>query len=244
MKCAMLAVSIFSVCMCMQVAQAAQKTGLIKMVTIDFPPFAIHRGGVAAGLGVDILNAMLKITGIETTSVLIQVDKLIPIAESQAAVFPVTVRSPEREKFFRWIGKIDEDRFCFVTLKSEKPVSTIDEAKQLKSIGVNRGGATELSLRKRGVENIDVAMGNGGNVRKLFAHKIDAWFASERISAYSVSQEHQDPSQIVCSGNLGHLEYWITASKTVSDEQFKALQNAFSQLDRDGAIKELDKKYR
>lgn len=226
------------------IAAPAAFAGEISVPTIDFPPLAIHgKDGKAAGIGIDLVREISKRSGLKLREALVPVGKLPQISEHDIALIPIVARNVEREKQYRWVGKIMEDKYCFVTLKGRRPIATLEEAKSVKAIGVNQGGATETFLKKNGLSNIDSALGNAGSIRKLKAGKIDAWFTSERVAFYSYRNEGNDPDSIVCTGDLARPTYWVGASTKMSEDQFNKAKSAFSDLEKEGFLKNAIQKY-
>lgn len=216
----------------------------VKVATIDFPPLAIHtKTGQAAGMGVDLARELAKRTGLVLKDSLVQVNQLPKISDEEEAIFPMLARNAEREKHYRWVGKILDDKYCFATLKKQTPVVSLDVAKNLRSIGVNQGGATETFLVKNGFKNLDRALGNSGSIRKLNAGVLDAWFTSERVAFYSYKNEGKNPGDIVCSGDFARPAYWIAASVKMPAGVFKKLQAAYEALEKEGFVQQTISKY-
>ncbi len=208
----------------------------VRVAAIDYGPYAFYKGEGIDGVGVALVREMTKRTGIETRDMQITVGRAGEIAKSQVTIFPMLARNSDREKQYQWIGLLKEDKYCFVTLKSKPAVQNMDEAKKLKSIGVNQGGANETILTKAGFKNLEPSLGNSGTVRKLFAGKMDAWFSTYVTYAYSIKSGKENPDQVVCTGEYSPTEYWIAASSQMPKDQFETLKAAYQAVKTEGMI--------
>lgn len=66
-------------------------------------------------------------------------------------LFPFT-RTPEREKQFTWLVKLNEDPMCFASVS--EPANTIAAARELKRVIVWRGTSNQAFLEKQGFQNL------------------------------------------------------------------------------------------
>ena len=217
----------------------------IKIVGIDFAPLSFHKsGGAIEGAGVDVSKQIITKLNLKPVDIAVPIDKVGGYNSDHVALFPIIIRNPDREKQgFKWVGKLHEDHYCFFTLKKNKPVNTVEEANASGVIGVNKGGATENTARKIGIKNIEIAMGNSGNARKLFADRIQGWFTGALVGMYSIKQEGLDTNAAQCTGNFGPISYWLAASKAMPDAQFEKMKNSFEAMEKDGSLAGILKKY-
>lgn len=211
---------------------------------IDFAPLSMQtKDGKIGGVGVEIIAEMKKRAGFETKESLIPVGKMVAASEAEIALFPLVIRNKEREDKFRWIGKMTDDHFCMLALKSKGDLSNLEAVKKLKSVGVNQGGSSEILFDKLGLSNKEIAVGNAGNVRKLFGEKIEAWFTGDLIGRYSVGYEGFDTSKINCSGDFAKISLWVAASKKMSEESFEKIKSTYTALEKEGFVAATVKKY-
>lgn len=224
-------------------AGAALADDKILEETIDYPPFGIHDGTQAKGVGVDIFNEIANKTHLNLFPVQTFVSRLVDMSQTTSVVFPMVTRTADREASFRWIGMMAKDRYCFVTPKAAPAVSTLEEGKKLKLVAVNKGGATEKFLKDKGFENIDLSLGSSGSLRKLAGGRVDAWFGSEKILVYAGKAEKLNASDFNCTGNFAQPAYWLAASLKLPDEQFNKIKAAFDELEKSGFVRDTVQKY-
>ena len=216
----------------------------VKIAAINFPPVAMQATGGLSGIGVDVVKELLKRGDHKIENMMVELGRILQISSADIAIFPAVTRSAERETAFRWVGKLFEDRYCFVTMRTSIDVNSIEMAKGLRAIGVNSGGATETFAVKNGLTNLDRASENPANARKLLARRIDAWLTSEIVATYTMRSIGTDPSKVNCSGDLARPEYWIAASKKMPDAQFAKLKSIYEELVKEGFVTKAIEKYK
>jgi polar amino acid transport system substrate-binding protein len=186
---------------------------------------------------VEIVKELAKRTETPLAEMNTGVPRMAKLNETESAVFTLFVRSPDRENTYRWVGKLTDDHYCFATIKPNKSISSVEEAKSVKAIGVNKTGAAQTLAKQLGLTNFEEAVSNSGSARKLIAGRIDGWLVAERAATYVLKAEGVSPGKVSCSGNLAQTSFWVGASKKMSEGQFTKLQKAFADLEKEGFVK-------
>lgn len=91
----------------------------LRLLTEDAPPMSFMRDGELSGLSVEVVRALLARTGDNASIELLPWTRAMHLAQQQAdtALFS-TVRTPEREDRFHWVGPIVVGTTSFYSLKS------------------------------------------------------------------------------------------------------------------------------
>jgi polar amino acid transport system substrate-binding protein len=169
--------------------------------------------------------------------------RIFDMAGTPDILIPLLTRTPDREAKFHWIGKLADDRNCFVTRAGKPTVSTLEEAKKLKVVGVNAGGAAEKTLKEAGLTNVETVPQNSLNIKKLTLGRIDAWYTSAIIASYSIKKEGLNPQDFVCSGDVKKSSYYVAATLSTPAPAVEALKKAYADLERKGTIQQIVSKY-
>jgi polar amino acid transport system substrate-binding protein len=121
---------------------------------------------------------------------------------------------------------------------------SLEEARQVKSIGVLRGGNREKYLRLRGFTNLEPVTEEGLNLKKLLAGRIDLIFMST-IEAATLAIINGIPfSAIEPKFTVYSNDSYIMMSKNgTSSETVKMWKNAAQQIKDDGTFKEIGEKW-
>jgi len=232
-------ISIFGFLMVATAAQAKE----IKMAIIDAPPMTITRNRVSEGINVEIAREVTKRAKISTKEIQIPVKRFGELAPADDVIFPLVSRNSDREAQFRWVGKILDDHNCFITLKTNPKVETLEEGKKLKAVAVNGGGANETFLKKNGFMNLHLGTGNTANARKLLNGVVQAWYTSRIAVRHAIAEAGGDKNSVECSGKFSQFQAWLATSIKFPDEQFDQLKRAFAEVEKDGFVKKTIDKF-
>jgi len=148
-------------------------------MTEIFPPFQYRYDQKLIGISTDIVNAIQKEMHIENKIVAYpwQQAKKILDTTKNSALFSM-LRTPEREKKYKWVGPLSTMRMVFFKKKGSKIIlNSIDDAKKIRKIGVTKGVANFEMLNIQGFKNLDIINNadDERNIQKLVDGKIDLW---------------------------------------------------------------------
>ena len=95
----------------------------LRLLTEDAPPMSFLREGEPGGLAVEVVRALLARTGDSGQIELMPWTRALHLAQQDedVALFS-TVRTPERENRFQWVGPIVVGTTSFYSLKSRELV--------------------------------------------------------------------------------------------------------------------------
>lgn len=95
--------------------------GDVRMLTEPAPPTAFEQDGKLQGLGVELVRALIERTGTPADIQLMPWTRAYNIAQREADVgLFATIRTPERESRFQWVGPIMQGTVRFYSLKSSQ----------------------------------------------------------------------------------------------------------------------------
>ena len=230
--------------LCLNSTKGFSKEQVVHMITFEYSPVSIvENDNKISGIGPEILRAMVAYMGVSLEERSAPTKRAILMLEKEPLVLPVLTRTPSREDKYHWIGMISEDENCFIVLKDNPPINSLDDAKKLNRVGVNAGGRTFKYLGDRGFTNLDPTGNNKFNVRKLFTGRIDAWFSSKLVAHFTMKSIGFNPDMTRCLTKTQKIKYYIVASKKISPDLLKRLKNAFAALQNNGKIDEIRLKY-
>lgn len=157
----------------------ASSEQVLTLLTEDYPPLNYLNEGKLTGAGVDVVT---EIQTLLKSKVKIEVMPwkrayLRASGAEKIGIFSL-VRSPERERLFKWVGPIATKRYAFYGLKSEELYAS--KIKDLTSykIGVQIGSRLESYLEEQGFANVQAVNSPEQNMSKLLVGRIDLWYTS------------------------------------------------------------------
>ncbi|WP_319410154.1 transporter substrate-binding domain-containing protein [uncultured Desulfosarcina sp.] len=213
----------------------AQDPNRLMLVTNEFPPYASFKDGQFSGIAVDIITKLMSQAGYPGKIIILPWKRALQYSQNQKMMlFPYT-RRPYREKSFKWIGPILNDRFVFAVRSSDKRIfSNIDDFKNLQ-IGVNESTPTAFRLHELAFEKLQIVTSEKFNAKKLVAgNRIDAWYAPYLILKYTIQFEKIAEKEIrIAFLDIG-VDMYIAASLSVPDETIALWQKNLDEMKENG----------
>jgi polar amino acid transport system substrate-binding protein len=211
----------------------------------DPPNQFLAADGKLTGLTVEIVEAIQRRVG---TAEPIQ---LVPWARGYDAALnrPNTVlfsvaRTAERNPRFHWVGPVLEMTFSFYArADSALRISSLEDAKRLKRIGVYNNDVRDTFLTQAGFRNLDRTNNNLQNVKKLMAGRIDVYASSPAQiddEARAAGYKGSDVKEVFA---FMRVQLFIVMSRGTPDDVVKAWSGAFAAMQKDGSFATLFRKY-
>lgn len=150
-------------------------------------------------------------------------------------------RNADREDKFHWICHVTTRRsVLFSKAGSPLTITSLEDAKQVKRIGVLRGGNREQYLTSRGFTNLDVVTKEEQNLLKLLAGRIDLVFLSTLEAAtlakeVGASFEELEPKFTVYSNE----SYVMMSKPGTSLEDVQRWHDAAQSMKADGTFRRI-----
>jgi polar amino acid transport system substrate-binding protein len=149
----------------------------LTLTTEDYPPlnFSTDGGKTVTGSSTDVLNEVVKRTGMKATIAIYPWQRAYKMAQDDkdTCVYSTT-RTEAREKLFKWVGPLAPSTWTLYA-KADSPITakTLDDVKKY-TIGGYQGDAKAIFLKEKGFK-VDEAVNEEQNVKKLDAGRIDLW---------------------------------------------------------------------
>lgn len=219
----------------------------LQVVTTEFPPFQYTENDKVKGITTEIVENVIENAGYQSKIKSYPWARTLKlgIKEQEVLIYSI-VRSPEREKSFKWIGTIAPYKVYFWKLKKRKDikVNSIEDAVHYKC-GATAGDIKTDHLLKVGFalgKNLEIVSSDQQNIRRLFAGKIDLMTHDDLSFRSSVATEKLDFSLveklIYLNGSARELQ--LAASLGTSDavvEKLRASLAAFKKTKKYDEIK-------
>lgn len=173
----------------------------LRVVTSEFPPFQTLEKNKITGITTEIVEAVIANAGYSAVFNMYPWPRAykIGLKESNVLIYSI-VKTPEREKLFKWIGTIAPYNVYFWKLKSRKDIkiNSIADALKYKAGGVIDDNKSD-HLQKIGFvvgKNLDLVSSDEFNLKKLFIKKIDIMTFDEMSFRYKVASVEMDYSKL------------------------------------------------
>jgi len=222
---------------------AGRRVAALTIMTESAAPSSMQdSAGQVIGISTDKVRATLERAALAYTIELLPWKRAYAAArERPDACVYATSRTPEREQLFKWVGPIDSAEWVFMARANRRfDLRTLDDARPYR-IGTYNGDARDQFLRSRGFR-VDSAPNDLTNPRKLLLGRIDLWAAALRVGT-PVLQQNGWAGQIVPVLVFNRVDVFLACNRAVPDEVIARLNGAFAALEREGAMRRIERAY-
>lgn len=217
---------------------AVESSGAEKLmfITEEYPPLNYVENGTIKGIAVDLL---LGVFSQMDDTISVEHIRVLPWsrgyeiarARNNTAIF-ATVRLPEREDLFKWVGPLASERK--VVFANPGRNIKIDNPADLKGyrIGVVRDDAAQIQLLALGLEESDlIAVGNVPALITLMQEgEIDLWCYGDLAGRYFAEQKTGDPGYFDVVYTLDKHDLYYAFSLGTPASTVDAFQSALDTL--------------
>lgn len=166
-------------------------------------------------------------------------------ADKKSFIIPLT-RNADREPNYNWVAKLYDAETAFLTLKSNKKIDAIADAKG-KKIGVLLGSSYQDFILdpKHGINKADIEAvpSDATNAKKLEAGKIYGWYVGVIGGIAALKAEKIDLAKIEIGKNIDKEENYIATAKNTSPELVNKVKDAIESFRKTPEYKAIIKKY-
>lgn len=153
--------------------------------------------------------------------------------QANTALF-VMARTASRDAQFQWVGPFTEAAYAlYVKADSKIILKDLDEAKQLKSIGVYRDDARDQLLTQAGFTNLDRTVDNNSNVKKLMLGRVDAIASSTTAIEVLMTSLGYPRDSVRVALPLTKIQTWMAFSKQTPESTVRAWADALEGMKKD-----------
>jgi len=161
------------------------------------------------------------------------------LSKDNVILFSTTLTA-ERKDLFQWVGPIFSQPWVFYVKKgSGVSINSMADAEKLSRIGTYLNDAREQYLISLGFDNIDSAVNEVNNIKKLNTGRIDAMIASPDNFIASCREAEIDFNTFEEAYLVSEQELYITFSKNFDQAIVAKWQSALKSMYEDGTFEEL-----
>ena len=223
-------------------ALAAEPT--MHLYTEEFPPINFEQNGKAAGLSTEIVQEIMRRVNMNE-----QIE-VVPWARGYKYLSSLpnvclfaTVRNPEREKLFKWVGPISSATGRMYTRRGGAHYDNLEAARHADQLLVPREWYVEQYLRAKGFKNI-VSVSNpveamrGLSMGRTGLIALDDVTVPATMAAVGMKAEELEPGAVI-----GQVIHYIAFSIETPDEVIVRWQKALDAMKADGTYERIYAKW-
>lgn len=236
---ALSALAIWSGLVCAAPAAFGQET----LFYADFRPMMMGPDASPDRLGysVDIVVEAARRIGREVTTEYRPFARALQAVRKRPDAIQVSVfRDPVREPRFRWIARTHSEDIAILTLGPL--VNTIDEARSLRLIGVERRSGLDNLLTGAGFTNLERVARPETNAIKLAAGRIDGWAAGRNAALWAWANQRLEGRPTVGAA-LGSRDVYVAAGLGFPEPLAAQYAEAIEKMRKSGDIEAIVSRY-
>lgn len=222
----------------------------IVLLTENYPPYNMAidgrnfaQGSNLDGISVQIMRETFKRAGVEYNLTLrFPWERVYKLALENPgyAVFS-TVRTPEREPLFKWVGPIAPVQWVLLA-RADSPIVALTDLEQAKSyrVGAYKGDAVAEHLLRQGFDPV-LMLRDQDNPRRLVNGQLDLWATADPVGRWLARQDGITGLKTVLRFNKAEL--YLALNKDTPQPLVDRLQKALDQMRAEGLIEQIMDKY-
>jgi len=232
---------LFSAWLFCSLAAAAE----LQLYTEENPPLNFSRDGQADGLSVAAVRELLRRTGDSGTIQMVPWARGYMRAQGRANVgLFITVRTPEREALFQWVGPLVSTTTSFYARSgSGLHIDSLDDARQVAVIGVPRDWYSQQFLEAEGFDNLYLASKPHGMLEMLLRRRIPLMVYEDQLLPSLVAELGGSMVQLERHYSFMQSSSYIVFSLQTDARLVQRWQAALDDMRNDGSLARLHEQW-
>lgn len=219
------------------------------LLTENFPPFnmaadlknyATEEG--VQGINADIVRELFKRAKLDYSMTLrFPWDRIYKqvLEQPNQGLFSTTF-TPEREPLFKWVGPLASTGWVLLAPPGSKlRLSSLEQARQYR-VGAYKNDAVSQHLESKGFE-LTNALRDQENIGKLLQGQIDLWATTDPVGPFLAKQE--GVSGLVTVLRFNDAQLFLALNRQTPDEVVRRLQTTLNEMQRDGSVDAILRRY-
>jgi polar amino acid transport system substrate-binding protein len=212
----------------------------LRIITEVYPPYNfVDKNNNVTGQSTELVEAILEKTGTQANIEVMPLSEGLALAQNGPKVVIYSLdRTPQRESLFKWVGPIGNYEQAFYAKKgSTLALNKLEDAKNVKKIGVYKGDAGAQFLASQGFTNLDESLTDAEALKKLADGTVQLWLGNKKGLAITAGQAGVNPSDLVMLPTVViRADLYIAFSKDIPDSTVRAWQSALDTLKQERDI--------
>ncbi len=210
----------------------------LTILTEEDAPYNFTRDGVLAGLSVEIVHEVMRRLKVSIPIQVMPWARAYHLGQTHPDVLLFTLaRTPEREEFFSWLGPITTNKWVFFARRgSGITITSLDDTRKLRSIGVYRQDVRHVFLRDQGFTNLDVAVDTIQTLKQLFAGRVDALLLNDEGMASHLAVVNRTMADVEALYTVKTVDLYAGFSRGTDPATVAQWTRVFGDLEREGFV--------
>jgi len=212
----------------------------LRIITEVYPPYNfVDKDKNVTGQSTEIVQAILEKTDTQAEIEVMPLSEGLALSQKGPNVVIYSLnKTPQRESLFKWVGPIGHYEQAFYASKGSTLVlNVLEDAKNVKKIGVYKGDAGAQFLASQGFTNLDESITDVEALKKLMDGTVQLWLGNKEGLAITAEEAGVNPSDMVMLPTVViRADLYTAFSKDIPDSTVKAWQSALDDLKQERDI--------
>lgn len=219
--------------------------GVFQLMTEEYPPVTFMQDGKPSGFVTDMVREIAARQKIPDNIRLTSWKN----AYDMALVHPKVVlfsaeRTPERERFFQWVGPVGKNSAILYARKgSWIRINRLEDAKAIAAIATTTNWFTEQHLRREGFQNLLSSPDPRENVRQLMNGEAQLSIFTDITIPALVKEAGYGMDDLEPVLTVVQTDFYIAMSRDTRAEVVQAWQATLDGMKQDGTFEKIYRRY-
>lgn len=217
----------------------------LQLYTEENPPLNFSRDGQVDGLSVEVVRELLRRTGDSGTIYMVPWARGYMRAQSSANVgLFVTVRTPEREALFQWVGPLLSTTTSFYARRgSGLHIDSLERARQTATIGVPRDWYSQQYLEREGFSNLHLVSKPHSMLEMVLYGRIPLMVYEDQLLPSLMAELGASMTDLERHYSFMHSSSYIVFSLQTDARVVNRWQAALDDMRSDGSLARLHERW-
>ncbi|WP_186647089.1 substrate-binding periplasmic protein [Fluviispira vulneris] len=239
---------IYFICLIICLVTHSKDLKNIEIVTEEYPPYNYSdKNGRVIGINTEIIQAVLKEIQISGKISVYPWKRAQKIAQNNPNILIYSiVRNPAREKYYKWVGKINKQRFNIYSKDKQIKLSSIEDAKKY-IVGVYNGDILEILFLRHGFrdgDNLYIAQKNENLYKMLTSDRIQLWPIDEAAAKFLLRKNNEKIDDLgiafkIPAKELSDTDLYMAFGTKTSDEVVNIFKKGLEKIIKNGTHKKI-----
>ncbi|MBN1198381.1 MAG: transporter substrate-binding domain-containing protein [Bacteroidales bacterium] len=220
--------------------------GSFQIYTENYPPLTFRDAyGDITGFGTEVVREIMKKNGFyaDITLTLWSIGYDLALINPNFCLFTMD-RTEIRDTLFQWVGPLGTNTtYFYIQNGSGVVINTLDDAKNLTTVGTVSSWFSDQYLRSLGFSNLVSGSDPIEQTRKLMNGEIQAFVCTSITFPDILIEAGFGISQVTPAFALMSSDYYIAFSKNTSPSIVEDWQKALDELKNDGTYEEIYRRW-
>lgn len=217
----------------------------LTLTTENYPPFNIvdPKSGAVSGISTEKVREIMRRANEKYTLAAYPWSRAFQMGQNDTntCVFSTT-RTAEREALFKWVGPLVKNNwFIFGRADDSRTPKTLEDLRPY-VMGIYRDDAVGQFLVAKGFKT-DLANYDTDNPRKLLYGRFDFWATGELLGL-AILKNQGLSEKIVPLFQFHSSEMYLACQLGMAHERIERYNQILKEMERDGSVAAIEKKYK